>query len=134
MRVSAGRTGERVAALAIVVLVPALLRFLSFQQALEVCDRVRPLGGGGASPAALADRVRRWLAWGRGPWAATCLTQSMVLYAMLRQHGHRPRLHVGVRGEAQAFVAHAWVSLAGRAVADDDLLVHEYRELLVHDG
>ena len=127
-----GRAGERAAAAAALVLIPATLRLTSLRTALALCDRWPPLAQRHAPPHALADRARRWLSRGRGPWASSCLTRSMVLYAMLRQHGYAPALHIGVRGEGTSFVAHAWVSVGGRAVADDARVADEYRELLIH--
>jgi hypothetical protein len=53
---------------------------------------------------------------------------------MLRQHGYRPQLHLGVCGDTTAFVAHAWVSLAGYPLGDEQLVTERYRELLVHHG
>lgn len=124
---------ERGGALAAVVLVPPLLALLPLPAVLAVCDHW-PRIGGGATPNGLADRVRRWLAHGRGPWTSSCLTRSLVLYAMLRQHGHRPALHVGVEGDARAFAAHAWVTLGGRPVEQPSTVGDRYRPLMVHGG
>lgn len=125
---------ERVGALAAVVLVPLLLAVLPLRAVLAACDRWPRVGGGRATPNGLADRVRRWLAHGRGPWASSCLTRSLVLYAMLRQHGHRPRLHVGVEGDARAFAAHAWVTLGGHPVEQPATVGDRYEPLMVHGG
>jgi hypothetical protein len=125
---------ERVGAVAAVVLVPLLLALLPLPAVLAVCDRWPRVGGGRATPNGLADRVRRWLARGRGPWASSCLTRSLVLYAMLRQHGHRPRLHVGVEGDARVFAAHAWVTLGGHPVERPATVGDRYRPLMVHGG
>jgi hypothetical protein len=124
---------ERGGALAAVVLVPLLLALLPLPSALAVCDHW-PRIGGGATPDGLADRVRRWLAHGRGPWTSSCLTRSLVLYAMLRQHGHHPMLHVGVEGDAREFSAHAWVTLGGRPVEQPSTVGDRYRPLMVHGG
>ena len=123
---------ERCSALAAAVLLPLLLVLLPLTSVLAICDRWPRLGGGRATPNGLADRVRRWLAAGRGPWTSSCLTRALVLYAMLRQHGFQPRLHVGVAGEAQSFVAHAWVSLDGTAVEQPSTVAARYTPLLVH--
>jgi hypothetical protein len=124
---------ERGGALAAVVLVPLLLALLPLPRVLAVCDHW-PRIGGGATPDGLADRVRRWLAHGRGPWTSSCLTRSLVLYAMLRQHGHHPMLHVGVEGDAREFSAHAWVTLGGRPVEQPSTVGDRYRPLMVHGG
>ena len=124
---------ERAGALAAVALVPLLLALLPLPSVLAACDRW-PRIGGAAVPNALASRVRRWLAHGRGPWTSSCLTRSLVLYAMLRQHGHRPRLHVGVEGDARAFAAHAWVTLDGHPLEQPATVGDRYRQLIVHGG
>jgi hypothetical protein len=128
------RWTERCSALAATALVPLLLALLPLTTVLAICDRWPRLGAGGVTPNGLADRVRRWLAHGRGPWTSSCLTRSLVLYAMLRQHGFHPRLHVGVAGDARTFAAHAWVSLGGRAVEQPATVAERYAPLLVHGG
>ncbi|HET9004957.1 MAG TPA: lasso peptide biosynthesis B2 protein [Gemmatimonadaceae bacterium] len=125
---------ERGGALAAVVLIPLLLAVLPLPSVLAVCDRWPRVGRGQATPNGLADRARRWLAHGRGPWTSSCLTRSLVLYAMLRQHGHRPRLHVGVEGDARAFAAHAWVTLGGHPVEQPVTVGDRYQALMVHGG
>ena len=84
------------------------------------------------SPAALAKRVRRWLAHGRGPWTSTCLTRALVLYTMLRQHGYRPSVVIGVDGDFHRFDAHAWVELDGNSVGEPMNKTAAFRELFVH--
>jgi hypothetical protein len=128
------RALEQTCALAVVVLVPIALRMLPLRATLALCDRFPRLASAGASPLALSSRVHRWMSHGRSLWTSSCLTRAVVLYTMLRQHGHRPRLHIGVHGATASFVAHAWVSLAGRPLGDDSGVSLEYRELLVHHG
>ena len=125
---------ERCSALAAALVIPLLLAVLPLPSVLAICDRWPRVRGWRATPAALADRARRWLSHGRGPWTSSCLTRSLVLYTMLRQHGHQPRLHVGVAGKAQAFAAHAWVSLAHQPVEQPFTAADDYRPLLVHGG
>ena len=125
---------ERGGALAATALIPLLLALLPLPSVLAICDRWPRIGGGQATPNGLAARVRRWLARGRGPWTSSCLTRSLVLYAMLRQHGHRPRLHVGVEGDARAFAAHAWVTLGGQPVEQPLTVGDRYQPLMVHGG
>lgn len=131
---------ERALALAAALLLPLALRLLPLRTLLALCDRWPAWPASSAagrtrrSPAALADRVCRWLAQGRGPWAASCLTHAVVLYAMLRQHGYAPRLHVGVHGAARDFRAHAWVTLDARPLLEPAAAVDRYRELVVHGG
>jgi len=129
-----GRTLERSGALAATIVIPFLLAVLPLPAVLAACDRWPRIGRGGGSPDALADRTRRWLARGRGPWTSSCLTRSLVLYAMLRQHGFRPRLHVGVAGTERRFDAHAWVTLGGQPLEQPAGVSDSYRSLMVHGG
>ncbi len=123
---------DRAAALVAIVLVPLLLAVLPLPAVLAACDRWPVVGTGRATPNGLAARVRRWLRHGRGPWASTCLTRSLVLYVLLRQHGYDPHLSVGVAGDATSFVAHAWITLSGIPLAEPVDRVARYLPLLVH--
>jgi hypothetical protein len=129
---SAVSLAERLVAAAATLAIPLALRVLPLPRVLAVCDAWPRVSVRAARPPALAHRVRRWLAHGRGPWKSTCLTRSVVLYAMLRQHGHRPELRVGVAGPARAFDAHAWVIVDGQAVDQPAGVVESYRELRMH--
>lgn len=123
---------ERALALAAATVVPVALVVLPLGTVLRLCDRW-PLGPGlRHSPAVLAKRVRRWLAHGRGPWTSSCLSRALVLYTMLRQHGYRPRVVIGVDGVRQRFDAHAWVELDGKPVEEPVETLATYRELFVH--
>ena len=125
---------ERALAVAATVAVPVALRALPFRVTLALCDAWPRTPGARASAPALAFRVDRWMASGRAWWRPTCLTRTLVLYTMLRQHGHRPRLHIGTAGPAHHFHAHAWVSLGGLPVAELGASVEDYREFLTHDA
>lgn len=121
---------ERAMAVAATIVIPAALRVLPLRATLRLCDAWPRTRGPHTRPEALARRVDRWLARGRGPWRPTCLTRTLVLYTMLRQHGHAPRLHLGASGSAGHFSAHSWVSLGGVPVAEPHL-PSAYRELRV---
>lgn len=123
---------ERAMAVAATIVVPVALRVLPFRATLALCDAWPRSRGARAGADALARRVDRWMARGRALWRPTCLTRALVLYTMLRQHGHAPRLHIGTTGSAHQFRAHAWISLGGTAVAEPDPLLGDYRELLGH--
>lgn len=123
---------ERAHALGAALLVPLALHFLSLPNVLVLCDRWPVVALPRATPRALARRVHRWLAYGRGPWASSCLTRSLVLYVMLRQQGYQPRFVVGVAGVEQQFDAHAWITLAGMPVADAPDVIGDYTQLLAH--
>jgi hypothetical protein len=126
------RMMERGMALSIAVMMPLALRWLSLPNVLALCDRWPATARVKATPDALARRVSRWLFHGRGPWSSTCLTRSIVLYGMLRQHGYEPRFVVGVHGRERAFDAHAWVTLGGVPVADTPERAGSYTQLLAH--
>ncbi len=129
-----GRWIERSVALAAALVVPLSLRFLSLPNVLALCDRWPVTASHRATPYVLAARVHRWMAFGRGPWASSCLTRSLVLYAMLRQHGHRPSFHVGVSGLEKRFDAHAWITVAGVPVSDAPDVVASYTPLHAHSA
>jgi hypothetical protein len=125
---------ERALAAAATIVVPVALRALPFRTTLALCDAWPTTRGPLASAPALARRVDRWLAHGRSLWRSTCLTRTMVLYTVLRQHGHRPRLHIGTAGPAHQFRAHAWISLGGVPLAEFESSLERYDELLAHDA
>jgi len=125
---------EQMVALGAAITAPLALRLLPLPQALLLLDRWPRIRGVNANPAALADRVHRWLALGFGCWRSTCLTRSAVLYAILRQHGYRPSLHLGVLAASEDLEAHAWVSVSGIPIADVPANIDRYRPLWVHGG
>ncbi len=119
-------------ALSATIVLPVALRMLPLPAVLRICDRWPTAASPRHPPHALAGRVRRWLSRGRGPWASTCLTRSLVLYAMLRQHGYRPRFVIGVAGGHACFAAHAWVTVGGIPLGDSRGLADGYSRLLSH--
>jgi hypothetical protein len=123
---------ERTMALALTLLVPVALRLLPFRMTLALCDAWPRSPGRTASAAALGRRVDRWMQRGRFLWRPSCLTRALVLYTMLRQHGHAPHLHIGTRGPRRQFSAHAWVSLGEDIVAEPRRSLEEYRPLIAH--
>src|SRR5690606_31980572 len=53
----------------------------------------------------------------RGPIAANCLPQALLVYWLLRRRGFAPQLKIGVRKQHEATLdAHAWVALDGRSL------------------
>lgn len=123
---------ERALAVGATIAVPLVLKIRPLPDVLAFCDRMPVLVRRCHSPHALAQRVHRWLAHGRGPWTSTCLTRSLVLYAMLRQHGYDPRFAVGVAGSARQFDAHAWVTLGDVPVMDPADVERSYTLLVSH--
>jgi hypothetical protein len=127
-----GRRMERWAALVTAIAVPAVLRLRPLPVVLAFCDGIPVRAARPQPPRMLARRVQRWLGYGHGPWKSTCLTRSLVLYAMLRQHGHTPRFAVGVLGSEQSFEAHAWVSIEGVPVIDSPLVETGFAQVMSH--
>jgi hypothetical protein len=123
---------ERVLAAAATIIIPVAVRVLPFRATLALCDAWPRFRRGQARSDALARRVDRWMVRGRGLWRSTCLTRTLVLYTMLRQHGYVPLLHIGTAGSSHRFRAHAWVSLGGTPVAEPETSLSDYRQLLVH--
>ena len=130
--IRSSRLAERLVAAAAVLAIPPMLRLLPLRRVLALCDRWPRVAASPARPPVLAQRVRRWLSPGRGPWRSSCLTRSAVLYAMLRQHGHAAEFFVGVAGSARAFDAHAWVAVNGHPVDQPEAVAAGYRLLLTH--
>lgn len=126
------RFRERAVALIAAILLPVAVRTLALPTVLRICDRLPSAGRMRQAPGALVGRARRWLWHGRGPWTSTCLTRSLLLYAMLRQHGYRPRFVVGVMGAQARFAAHAWVMLDDMTLGDPRGAVDNYSQLLSH--
>jgi hypothetical protein len=58
------------------------------------------------------------LAVRRGPYRASCLERSVVLWWLLARQGIRADLRVGVRQGPGQLEAHAWVELAGEVLND----------------
>ena len=68
---------------------------------------------------AVASRVR----------GTTCLVEALAADAMLRRHGHRATLKVGVRRGVSLFEAHAWVESDGSVVMGAHRGLDEYSVL-----
>ena len=127
-----GRWGERLTAMGTTFLMPLALRVRPLPEVLRLCDRIPVRARQPQPPIVLVRRAHRWLAHGRGPWTSSCLTRSLALYAMLRQHGYEPQFAVGVAGREQEFQAHAWVSLDGVPVMDSPLVERSYARVVSH--
>ena len=50
--------------------------------------------------------------------ADNCLLRSVMLTRMLKRKGFHPEIRFGVRKNTDAFLAHSWVELEGRAIND----------------
>lgn len=65
-----------------------------------------------------------------GLYRANCLHQSLALCRILREKGLPARLRIGVRRNAQAFQAHAWVELEGTPLGQQSIAEFEVFERL----
>ncbi len=54
----------------------------------------------------------------RGPFRASCLPQSLVLWWLLRRQGIDNKLRFGVRKNPDRLEAHAWVELSNTVLND----------------
>ena len=126
---------ERRLLLGLALLLPAIGGAL---RCLGVRRTYRLLGGPVASAAvastvplaaqASAKRLAQLvdIASRRGPYNATCLRQSLVLWWLLRRRGLAAELRIGVAKEGEQVRAHAWVELAGRVINDRATVANDY--------
>lgn len=78
----------------------------------------RRLEGRAAAELQPVDRLS-WAAKavGRRVPGTTCLAEALVVYGMLRHHGHAAEIRIGVRhGSSPPLEAHAWVECEGAVV------------------
>lgn len=70
----------------------------------------------------LADGLLCVKVLGRLLFRTRCLKRSLVLYRLLRAHGHAAEFHVGVRKSGETIHSHAWVTIGGKEIpeAPDD--------------
>jgi len=61
-----------------------------------------------------------------GPYAATCLRQSLALSWLLRRRGLPAEVRVGVGKNDGRVLAHAWVELEGKVINDHPAIAAEY--------
>jgi hypothetical protein len=99
-----------VESVALAVGIELALRLVSFSTVLRLLDQLKP------SSLALVRRVAHHrlerfaaAAYRVLPISATCLRESLVLYALLRRRGAAPMFRIGVRRNGAALAAHAWV-------------------------
>lgn len=106
-------------AASLMVVVWSGFRVLRFSRVLELVARHANRPPGDARPA--LDRIA-WAvtaAAGRLPLPTTCLVRALVADAMIRRHGGRSELRIGVLqngGDASPLEAHAWVECGGEVI------------------
>lgn len=64
---------------------------------------------------------------------ATCLTQALAARVLLVRRGHSARIHIGVTGGGEKFLAHAWVESGGQVIIGGHEL-ERYVPLTVLEG
>jgi hypothetical protein len=111
--------------------VGTLLSLAGFERGLAWLRRA---SRGGRRERATAERVtelrrRAWLiaaAARFGPYRATCLRRSLLLWWLARRSGLEAQLRIGVLREEDALSAHAWVELDGEILNDRSEVVARY--------
>jgi hypothetical protein len=108
---------------ALAVAIEAGLRLTSVARLLAWLEQLRPRRRRLASPASYSlDRFAA-AAYRLLPFKATCLRESLVLYALLRRRGEVPRLCVGVKKDGIQLSAHAWIACDGFETSLDEATV-----------
>jgi len=138
---------ERALLARLVLLLPivgGLLRLLGVQRTYRLLERsalnssaVHP-DDGSRIPAERLGRLVG-IASRNGPYSATCLRQSLVVWWMLRRRGLPAELRIGVAKDQEHMYAHAWVELSGQVINDrptiaDDYAVYEGLDLCPPDS
>lgn len=116
-------------AIALLVLLPSLraaLALLGFARTRAWVQRVisrREMRAPSAADIAAAEELARLAAalGRRQPIGATCLPQALAVQALLGGRGLGSELKLGVRKSRGRIEAHAWVELAGIALAQAGL-------------
>jgi hypothetical protein len=106
--------------------VEASLRCFGAQRTASWLSRAikpRAMHPPGAAELQQADRLAHLaaIAGRRGILEARCLSQAMLVRALLRRRGLDAVLQLGVRKDGGQFDAHAWVELAGHPLAQAPL-------------
>ena len=126
---------ERRLLVGLVFLLPAIglaLRLLGFTRTTRL---LRGSAGSttaraevGAESQAMAVRLGQLvsIASRHGPYAATCLRQSLALSWLLRRRGLPAEVRVGVGKNDGRVLAHAWVELEGKVINDHPAIAAEY--------
>ena len=105
--------------LPVVRVVLGLTSYRRSKQALGHLVRVAPTPPDPLLEASMVDRMVS-VAARRGPLSSNCLSQSLTLWLLLRQHGVDAEVCLGVRRSAGDLEAHAWVEYLGRTINDSD--------------
>jgi Transglutaminase-like superfamily len=120
--VALSRPERRLLAQALLVLpvIRLVLRLRGYHRSKQALGNLVQLVAMPADPlleATMVDRMVR-VAAGRGPLASNCLSRSLTLWVLLRQHGIDAEVCLGVRRGAGDLDGHAWVEYLGRTLND----------------
>jgi len=101
--------------LRLAVWVEAAIHLMPFSRVLERVRRDASRPSDGPDAHAEYQRLLRFVmvAYDVLPFPATCLRQSLVLYALLERRGVPSRLCLGVAKQGPALDAHAWIECDG---------------------
>jgi hypothetical protein len=93
-----------------------LVKRAGYRRLHDTLTRMVPVAPIPANPLAEAKTISRLvsLAANRSPIPATCLSQSLALWLLLRRHGVEADICLGVRGGTAPPHGHAWVEYQGR--------------------
>lgn len=123
---------DRLTFLAALLLLPVaslVLRFGRYQSVISSLEEATPLKEQrtGTDLMMIAVRTAELVnaAARRGPYDATCLRRSMVLWWLLRWRGIDSQLRIGARMDENEFSAHAWVEYHDTVLNDSpDVQTH----------
>lgn len=79
-------------------------------------DAARPLPARVVAEA--AARVLEAKVFGKLVFRTRCLKRALVLYRLLRVHGHPVSFHLGVHPKRPPSESHAWVTLGGEEIPE----------------
>ncbi|MBK6726691.1 MAG: lasso peptide biosynthesis B2 protein [Xanthomonadales bacterium] len=98
----------------------AMFGYVRTRRWLERCSRHANPHSASKSDLAAATRLAELatIAGRHGLVTASCLRQSLLVYAWLRRCGLDPQLQIGVRKDGGGLEAHAWVALSGAPLSD----------------
>jgi hypothetical protein len=96
--------------------IAAALRVFGFKRCYRWIQATAPSASASVSPEALVRVVR--LAARHGIYSGNCLSQSLVLYQLLRRGRIDASLRIGVRRDGPQIEAHAWIEYEGLPLND----------------
>jgi Transglutaminase-like superfamily len=110
-----------VAASLLLPLTAVAFRCLGVRRWQATLERWSPRPDAGATAATAVAQRTAWLVQAAARYFAgrdSCLSQSLVLWWLLRYRGMAAEVRVGARRHADGLQAHAWVEYRGRVLND----------------